>query len=150
MQGLFLPVKSLINIFSEYCNTEIDAGEKMGILEKFTKSLGVGKDTNLEEYMSTVEMENVDVLHEAADFYVKPIALESENDVNVIMDELKARNIILLNGTPMAKQPNKLKQTIDNIKMFVTKINGDIARIDNDKILLTPSKVKIVKSSRKK
>jgi len=122
----------------------------MGIFEKITKSLGVSKEMNLEEYMNTVEMENVDVLHEAADFYVKPIALENENDVNVIMDELKARNIILLNVTPMSKQPNKLKQTIDNIKMFVTKINGDIARIDNDKILLTPSKVKIVKSSRKR
>ncbi|MFA6489737.1 MAG: cell division protein SepF [Candidatus Micrarchaeia archaeon] len=122
----------------------------MGILEKITKSIGVSKDMNLEEYMNTVEMENVDVLHEAADFYVKPVALESESDVSVIMDELKAKNIVLLNVTPMAKQPNKLKQTIDNIKMFVMKINGDIARIDNDKILLTPSKVKIVKSSRKR
>lgn len=121
----------------------------MGIFEKITKSLGVSKEMNLEEYMNTVEMENVDVLHEAADFYVKPIALENENDVNVIMDELKAKNIILLNVTPMSKQPNKLKQTIDNIKMYVTKINGDIARIDNDKILLTPSKVKIVKSRKR-
>jgi hypothetical protein len=122
----------------------------MGILEKITKSIGVSKDMSLEEYMNTVEMENVDVLHEAADFYVKPVALESESDVSVIMDELKAKNIVLLNVTPMAKQPNQLKQTIDNIKMFVMKINGDIARIDNDKILLTPSKVKIVKSSRKR
>ena len=65
------------------------------------------------------------------------------------MEELKSRNIILLNVSPMSKQPNKLKQTIDNIKMYVTKINGDIARIDNDKILLTPSKVKIVKSRKK-
>jgi hypothetical protein len=121
----------------------------MGILEKITKSIGISKDMNLEEYMNTVEMENVDVLHEAADFYVKPVALESEADVSVIMDELKAKNIVLLNVTPMAKQPNKLKQTIDNIKMFVMKINGDIARIDNDKILLTPSKVKIVKSRKR-
>ena len=121
----------------------------MGIFEKITKSIGVGKDMNLEEYMNTVEMENVDVLHEAADFYVKPIALESENDVSVIMEELKARNIILLNVSPMSKQPNKLKQTIDNIKSYITKINGDIARIDTDKILLTPSKVKIVKNRKR-
>jgi uncharacterized protein len=121
----------------------------MGILEKFTKSLGVGKETNLEEYMNTVEMENVDVLHEAADFYVKPIALESEADVNVIMEELKAKNIILLNVTPMSKQPNKLRQTMDNIKAFVMKINGDIARIDENKVLLTPTKVKIVKNRKK-
>ena len=120
----------------------------MGILEKITKSIGISKDLNLEDYMNTVEMENVDVLHEAADFYVKPIALESEADVNVIMEELKAKNIILLNVTPMSKQPNKLRQTMDNIKAFVMKINGDIARIDEDKILLTPTNVKIVKRKR--
>lgn len=121
----------------------------MGIFDKITKSFGGSKEMNLEEYMNTVEMENVDVLHEAADFYVKPIALESESDVSTIMDELKARNIILLNVSPMSKQPNKLRQTIDNIKSHITKINGDIARLDENKILLTPSKVKIVKSRKK-
>ena len=121
----------------------------MGILEKISKSIGLNKEMNLEEYMNTVEMENVDVLHEAADFYVKPVALEKEADVSVIMEELKNKNIVLLNINPMSKQPNKLRQTIDNIKIFVTKINGDIARIDEDKILLTPSKVKIVKSRKR-
>ncbi len=121
----------------------------MGILEKISKNLGINKEMNIEEYMNAVEMEDVDVLHQAADFYVKPIALESENDVSVIMEELKNKNIVLLNVSPMARQPNKLKQIVDNIKMFVQKNNGDIARIDNDKILLTPSKVKIVKSRKK-
>ncbi|VVB58830.1 Cell division protein SepF [Candidatus Anstonella stagnisolia] len=122
----------------------------MGIFEKVTKGLGLGKEMNIEEYMNSVEMENVDVLHQAADFYIKPIALESEADVHVIFDELKARNIILLNVSPMQRQTNKLKQIIDNIKAHVVKINGDIARIDNDKILLTPTKVKIVKSKGRK
>jgi len=125
-------------------------GENMGIFEKVTKGLGLGKEMNIEEYMNSVEMENVDVLHQAADFYIKPIALESEADVHVIFDELKARNIILLNVSPMQRQTNKLKQIIDNIKAHVVKINGDIARIDNDKILLTPTKVKIVKSKGRK
>jgi len=121
----------------------------MGILEKISKSLGISKETNIEDYISSVEMENVDVLHEAADFYVKPIALESENDVSAIMEELKAKNIVLLNVAHMSKMPNKLKQTIDNIKMYVTKINGDIAMIDSERLLITPSKVKIVKSRKK-
>jgi len=121
----------------------------MGVLEKITKGLGLSKEMEIEEFMDTVEMENVDVLHQAADFYVKPVALESEADVQVIMEELKNKNIILLNVSPMAKQTTKLKQIVDNIRSFITKINGDIARIDNDKILLTPSKVKIVKSRKR-
>lgn len=121
----------------------------MGIFEKIGRSLGIGKELNIEEYMNTVEMENVDVLHEAADFYVKPVALESENDIHVIEEELKARNIILLNVSPMKRNAAKLKMIIDNIKAHINKINGDIARIDEDKILLTPSKVKIVKTRKK-
>jgi uncharacterized protein len=122
----------------------------MGMFEKITKGLGLGKSVeNIEEYMNTVEMENVDVLHEAADFYVKPIALESEADLNVIAEELKMRNIILLNVSPMKRNTAKLKMIVDNIKAHIGKINGDIARIDEDKILLTPSKVKIVKTRKR-
>lgn len=121
----------------------------MGIFEKISKGLGMSKEMNIEEYMNTVEMENVDVLHEAADYYVKPIALESEGDVHIIMEELKAKNIVLLNVSPMKRNTAKLKMIVDNIKSHISKINGDIARIDEDKILLTPSKVKIVKSRKK-
>jgi SepF-like predicted cell division protein (DUF552 family) len=121
----------------------------MGILQRLSKALGISKDMDIEEYMDTVELENVDVLHEAADFYVKPVALESEEDVKVIENELRQRNIILLNVSPMSRNTAKLKTIVSNMKGFVMKIDGDIARIDNDKILLTPAKVKIVKSRKK-
>ncbi|MEM4390014.1 MAG: cell division protein SepF [Candidatus Micrarchaeia archaeon] len=117
----------------------------MGILQKLSHALGFGKEMDIEEYMDAAELEDVDVLHEAADFYVKPVALESEADIRVIQEELKNRNIILLNVAPMARNTTKLKAIIGELKNYVTKMNGDIARIDNEKILLTPSKVKIVK-----
>ena len=117
----------------------------MGILQKLSHALGFGKEMDIEEYMDAVELENVDVLHEAADFYVKPVALESEADIKVIIEELKHRNIILLNVSPLSRNANKLKQIVNQLKEYVSKTNGDIARIDNEKILLTPSKVKIVK-----
>ena len=91
----------------------------------------------------------MDVLHEAADFYVKPISLESESDVSVVIDELKQKNLILLNVSAMKRNTAKLKMIVDNIKAHIHKINGDIARIDENKILLTPTKVKIVKTRKK-
>lgn len=120
----------------------------MSMLQRLTKAFGLSKDMDIEEYMDTVELENVDVLHEPADFYVKPVALESEADIKVIEDELKQRNIILLNMSPMARNAAKLKMIIGDLKEYINKTNGDIARIDNDKILLTPSKIKIVKSKK--
>lgn len=121
----------------------------MGILQRLSKMLGMSKDMDIEEYIDTAELENVDVLHEAADFYVKPVALESEEDVRVIENELRQKNIILLNVSPMSRNPAKLKTIVSNLKGFAVKIDGDIARIDNEKILLTPTKVKIVKSRKK-
>jgi uncharacterized protein len=121
----------------------------MSMLQRLSKAFGISKDMDIEEYMDTVELENVDVLHEPADFYVKPVALESEADIKVIEDELKQRNIILLNMSPMARNAAKLKMIVGDLKEYINKINGDIARIDNDKILLTPSKIKIVKSKKK-
>ncbi|MEW6328850.1 MAG: cell division protein SepF [Candidatus Micrarchaeota archaeon] len=118
----------------------------MGILQNLSRALGLSRDMDIQEYMDTVELESVDVLHPSADFYVKPVALESEADAKVIEEELKHGNIILLNVSPMSRNMAKLKQIVSALKGFVVKINGDIARIDNEKILLTPSKVKIVKS----
>ncbi len=121
----------------------------MGILQKLSSALGVSKEMDLEEYLDAAELEEVDVLHQAADFYVKPVALESEADVKIIIEELKQRNIILLNVSPMSRMPSKLKSIIEHLKTYIAKSNGDVARIDNEKILLTPSKVKIVKHRRK-
>lgn len=124
----------------------------MGIFDDLSKSLGISKDQevdNIEEYIDSVDMEQVDVLHEAADFYVKPFSLESESDVSVVMDELRQKNLILLNVSAMKRNTAKLKMIVDNIRAHIHKINGDIARLDEDRILLTPTKVKIVKTRKK-
>ena len=117
----------------------------MGMLQSLSRALGLSKDMDVEEYMDAMELENVDLLHEAADFYVKPIALESEVEAKAVEEELKQRNIVLLNITPLMRNQAKLRSIVNDLKNFVVKINGDIARIDNEKILLTPAKVKIVK-----
>jgi SepF-like predicted cell division protein (DUF552 family) len=120
-------------------------GENMSIFEKLGKSLGVSsKGIDVEEYMNAAEMD--DVMHEPADHYIKPVALQQQTDAELIKKELSASNIILMNISEMAKRPNTLKVVIDDLKVFVDKMNGDIARIDQDKILLTPGKIKIIKT----
>ncbi len=118
----------------------------MGLFNKLGGVLGATKELDVEEYMNMEEMENVDVMNEPADFYVKPVSLQNESDLAVIQSELQKKNIILLNIAELEKRPNTLKTMIDNLKVYVDKINGDIARLDNEKILLTPTKVKIIKS----
>lgn len=117
----------------------------MGLFQNLSGMLGVKREMNVEEFMSAAEAEEVDVMHQRADFYVKPIALQSEADLKVVEEELTNKNLVLLNVTPIARNPAKLKAAVEHLRKFTMGINGDIARIDEDKIMLTPANVKIVK-----
>jgi hypothetical protein len=134
---------------SSYRGTNGD-GENMSILNKLGKGLGLStKELDVEEYMNAAEMDDVDIMHEPAEHYVKPVALEQQEDVEQIKNELAEGNIVLMNIKEMSKRPNTLKTIVDDLKENVEKINGDIARIDDEKILLTPKKIKIIKTKKK-
>ena len=126
--------------------TNQTTGDKMGFFNKLGGVIGTSKGLDVEEYMSSEEMEGVDIMNEPADFYVKPVALQSDADIALIEAELQRKNIILLNTAEMEKRPQTLKSIVDTLKEYIAKINGDIARLDDQKILLTPTKVKIIKS----
>ncbi|MDE1869567.1 MAG: cell division protein SepF [Candidatus Micrarchaeota archaeon] len=118
---------------------------KMGIFDKLGQAFGVSKELSIEEYMGSAEMENVDILNEPADMYIKPVSITSEADVKLIQDELAKKNIILLNIDEINKRPNTRNNIITGLKAYIVKINGDIAQIDESRIILTPTKVKIIK-----
>ncbi len=120
----------------------------MGVFDKLGQAFGSNKEINIEEYMNSVEMENVDLLHEPADMYVKPVSIASEEDVKAIQEEIAKKphgNIILLDITELNKRPNTRNNVINALKEFVEKQDGDIGQIDSTRILITPSKVKIIK-----
>ncbi|HVA82711.1 MAG TPA: cell division protein SepF [Candidatus Aquilonibacter sp.] len=117
----------------------------MGIFDKLGQAFGVSKELSIEEYMGSAEMENVDILNEPADMYIKPVSITSEADVKLIQDELAKKNIILLNIDEINKRPNTRNNIITGLKAYIVKINGDIAQIDESRIILTPTKVKIIK-----
>ncbi|MEK6924207.1 MAG: cell division protein SepF [Candidatus Micrarchaeota archaeon] len=121
----------------------------MGILDKIFGSSAAGNHGSLEEAMNALEDEDLDVLHAPADYYVKPMALEGDGDLATIEGELKARNVVLLNIAPMARNPPKLKESLSKLSSITQSVGGDIARISEDKILLTPARMQIKKSSKR-
>jgi len=103
------------------------------------------EEIDIEEFLNTLDDEE-DNLYEEADAYVKPISLQTEEDVVTVVNETRAGNIILLNITDLSKRNSlKLKEYVTLIKNEVDQIDGDIARISHDRVLITPSRVKIVK-----
>ncbi len=117
----------------------------MGVFDKLGQAMGSTKEINVEDYMNSVEMDDVDLLHEPADMYVKPVSIVSEDDVKAIEEELAKKNILLLDMTELNKRPTTRGNVVAELKRYVDKINGDIGQIDANRVLLTPAKVKIVK-----
>ncbi|MEW6748595.1 MAG: cell division protein SepF [Candidatus Micrarchaeota archaeon] len=115
----------------------------MGLFDKILGGKSEEPDVpDLEELMQ----HEGDVVSPPADFYVKRVDLRNEGDGDMALKELSSKNIIILNVLPLSKQPNRLKGIISKMKMNAGKINGDIALLSHEMIILTPSNVKIVKS----
>jgi SepF-like predicted cell division protein (DUF552 family) len=117
----------------------------MGVFNKLGQAFGVQKEIDIEDYMNSEEMDNVDVLHEPADMYIKPVSVMSEEDVKPIEDELSRRNIVLLDITELNKRPNTRDNIVKELKRYIENLNGDIGQIDETRIIITPAKVKIIK-----
>ncbi len=117
----------------------------MGILDKLLGKEDEIETVNIEECLDEDES---DAITPPAEFYVKKIPLRNEGDAELVARELKGKNIIILNIAPLAKQPKRLKKIVMKLKQFVDKINGDIAKITETYIILTPEKIKIAKAKK--
>ena len=117
----------------------------MGVFDKLGRAFGTSKSLSIEDYMNSAEMDEVDLLHEPADMYIKPVTAASEDDVEPIEEELAKKNIILLDVSELNKRPTTKTAIITKLKSYVEKSNGDIGQIDENRILITPTKVKIIK-----
>lgn len=102
-------------------------------------------EIDIEEFLNNLDVEE-ESMYENADAYVKPMTLHSDTDTEAVMEEAKKGNIVLLNISDLAKRNAlKLRDLVSGIRGGVEEINGDIARISHDKVLITPANVKIIK-----
>ena len=115
----------------------------MGIFDKvFTKE---AEDEQIEEFLNSMDVSE-ESMYEDADALVKPMAVSEETDVRRAIEEMKKGNLLLLNiGDMQKRNAQKLREFIGALKAAAAEIDGDIARISADRVLVTPSKVKIVK-----
>lgn len=76
--------------------------------------------------------------------YVKAFPLRALEDVKIIESEVESGNIIILRITPLAKKSvEDVKQVVNEIYEFVSQIGGDIARLGEERVVITPSTVRI-------
>ena len=76
--------------------------------------------------------------------YVKALPLQELDDVETIKTEIRTGNILIVRITPLArKSVDETKLAITELTDHVKSIGGDIARLGEERIVITPPGVKI-------
>lgn len=79
--------------------------------------------------------------------YLKTLTLRSVDDLDIILDDIRHNNILIIRVTPLAQRNlDDLKTVVEEIYKFVRSINGDIARLGEERLVITPPGVKIWKN----
>ena len=76
--------------------------------------------------------------------YLKAITLRDYSDVQGVKEDIKKGMILVLRVTPLAqKNVDELRRTVEEIYNIAKNADADIARLGEERIIVTPSGVKI-------
>lgn len=76
--------------------------------------------------------------------YIKSIPLKAYEDIDVIKAEVRAGNIVICNVSPLAKYNlEDVKRGINELNEYVQVIDGDIARLGEERVIITPKLIRI-------
>jgi len=76
--------------------------------------------------------------------YLKALPLRDLSDVEEMKSELKTGNILIVKVSPLAKKSvEDVKIAVNELYEYVQLIHGDIARLGEERIVMTPPPVRI-------
>ena len=76
--------------------------------------------------------------------YLKALVLHSLGELDGIKSEVKTGNILIIRVGPLAgKSVDDVKRAVGELCEFTEQIGGDIARLGEERIVLTPSFVRV-------
>jgi len=76
--------------------------------------------------------------------YLRALLLRTLEDVEIVKREVKSGNILILRISPLArKSVEDVKQAVDDLCAFTKLVGGDIARLGEERVVVTPSSVQI-------
>jgi SepF-like predicted cell division protein (DUF552 family) len=76
--------------------------------------------------------------------FLKAMPLHDLEDVDLIKSEVSAGNILIIKVTPLAeKNVENVKRAVSELNEFTKSIGGDIARLGQERVVITPSFIRI-------
>jgi SepF-like predicted cell division protein (DUF552 family) len=81
---------------------------------------------------------------QASKTYLKAMPLKDLSDVEVVKEEVRNGNIIILRITPLAgKSIEDVKTAVNDLFAFAESIQGDIARLGEERVVICPKVIRI-------
>ncbi len=78
--------------------------------------------------------------------YLKAITIRDPSDIHAIKGDIKKSMILILRVTPLAQRDiSQLRSTIEEIYAVAKASGADIARLGEERIIVTPASVRIWK-----
>lgn len=76
--------------------------------------------------------------------YLKALPLRDLDDVDMVKREVKSGNILILKVSPLAKKSiDDVKTAVSQLLEFTQLVGGDIARLGEERVVITPSFIRI-------
>ncbi len=98
--------------------------------------------------MSSELTEETGASAKESDIFLKALQLRSADDIPKIQEDVANRMIVILRVTPLAqKSVEELKAAVEQLYEFATSIGGDIARLGEERVVITPPGVRIWRGS---
>ncbi len=78
--------------------------------------------------------------------FLKAITIRDPSDVHSIREDIKKNMILILRVTPLAQNDvEKLRKVVEDLYTIAKNADADIARLGEERIIVTPPGVKIWK-----
>jgi SepF-like predicted cell division protein (DUF552 family) len=76
--------------------------------------------------------------------YLKALTLRDISDISVVKEDIKKHMILIIRVTPLAqKDLEELRKVVEDLYSYTQSAGGDIARLGEERIVITPPGVKI-------
>jgi uncharacterized protein len=76
--------------------------------------------------------------------YLKAITLRDQSDITVVKEDIKKHMILIIRVTPLAqKDLEELRRVVEDLYSYTQSVGGDIARLGEERIVVTPPGVRI-------
>jgi SepF-like predicted cell division protein (DUF552 family) len=114
----------------------------MGIVNKIfgeKKTSDVGGYIDLEKYVASEKQEDFT----GARMHVRVGEIQRYDDLKDFTDYIYGGNLLILDFSPIVEEEVILKRITNELKSLVQEINGDIAGIGNNLMIISPQDVKI-------